>query len=602
MSPGFSLRLLAGAALLPLALIEASTAHAQDINPGVLNPGVLQREFLPPTPNLPELSPTRPDPEVITPSESKPKAADSQLKVVITEVIFSGNTAISSSELQSLATPILNKQVSYDEIESFVNNVTSYYRSKGYFTSVAVLPKQDISKGILTVQIVEGFIERIEIQRQPQRSGATTSPQVSEEPGGPLETWLKGYLSPVLGTQKQPLTISRLERQLILAEAVGGIDIASVLSPGTSLGASILTLRISPNKSQIGLGIDNWVPKQLGSVRGTVSFFDTPVIGIPIGTATSGSYTWPVANGLTSAYFSGSVPLSTSGLTSSVSFSYTGTNSSPISSGLSGVTLTTSGQSFYGSLAYRYPIQLSRQSSLYTSMQIDLLNSNNTTYSSSIPLYGSTANLRTLRFRLDYANASPYSSLQAGLQLSQGLSGMGAQNSLDISGLSSDNNYGNLDFSTAQLNLSYQTSLGRPSPVQLSLRAAGQLAVGPTPSAEQIGYGGMTYGRGLRSFAFLGDQGLLGSIEISYSSPTPSIGLLLQPYLFLDGGATSFKQSALQNSSSASTTGLGLRIYSTKSSVLSADAGWGVPIASNSAAVLTGTSNSFGFFKVNLNF
>jgi hemolysin activation/secretion protein len=577
-----------------------SSVMAQ-VAPGTLNPGVLQREYLPPSPNQPQLSPTRPTPQVQETPE-QPTLPESDLKVVIKKVIFTGNTKISDADLQNLAKPFLGREISFKEIESLVTSVTTLYRSRGYFISLAVLPKQDVSSGELKIQVVEGYIEKIDIQRQNSTTTPNSQTQAPQEPNGPLEQWVKAYLSPVVGNKKGPLTIARLERQLLLTEAAGGIDLASVLSSGSQLGATVLTLQITPNKLQANVGLDDWVPAQLGTVRSTISASTTPVIGIPIGMAASGSYTWPNVNGLTNIYYSATVPLANNGLSSTGTFSYTLTNSSPIASPTLGIDITTGGESYLGSISLRYPFHLDRKSSLFGTAQLDLLNSNNNTLANGLTANNSVTNLRTLRLRLDAARTGQSWSAQAGLQISQGLSFLGSSSVNTIPGLEPVNGYGNLNFTTAQINASYQRSLGEQSPFQLTVRGLGQFAAGPTPSSEQLGYGGSQYGRGVRSIAFLGDQGILGSLELSYANAKIIRGLLVQPYLFLDGGMTFLKESIQQSYKAASTTGIGLRLYSTQSNWLSADAGWGLPIATNTLDVETGTNNSFAYFKLNLGF
>jgi hemolysin activation/secretion protein len=585
------------------ALAASANAALAQIDPGVLNPGVLQREYLPPIPNQPQLSPTRPAPEV----EAAPPTSgvDDGVRILIKKVIFLGNTKVSNDELQKLASKVIDKQLSFAEIEQFTQKVTALYRSKGYFISVALLPKQNISTGELKIQIFEGYIEKIQLQqKQKPQSSSDTESTTATQPGGPLERWLLSFLQPVVGQSGGPLTIQRLERQLLLAEANGGIKLGSVLSPGSETGSSILTLQIIPDKLQAFLGVDNWVPSQLGNVRGTASIYDTPVLAIPVGMSASGSYTWPVNNGLSSLFYSASLPLGKSGLTTSGSFSFTETNSFPLSTGVQGLDLTTGGESYFGSWAFRYPLKLNRLFSTYATAQLDLLNSANATLAPDFKLSSTETNLRTFRIRLEANKVARNWSSQGSIQLSQGLSMLGSVNNIQIADLSSEPYYGQLDFTTAQFNLAYQRSLTSDNKLQVSLRGMAQAAKGPTPSAEQIGFGGNSFGKGYRSVTILGDQGVMGSLELSYMLPNLINNIYFQPYAFVDGGSVSLKPTELGFSAvqSVATAGLGLRLFSSSSGWLSADAGYGVPFSSNTQAASTGFSNGNAFFRVTLNF
>ena len=101
----------------------------------------------------------------------------------------------------------------------------------------------------------------------------------------------------------------------------------------------------------------------------------------------------------------------------------------------------------------------------------------------------------------------------------------------------------------------------------------------------------------------LGDQGLLGSVELAYTAP-PLKGFVLQPYLFLDGGATSLKQAApgFPLNQSVSGYGVGLRANALATNWLSFDLGWGIPASNTVEPGRVGPGESIVFFKANLSF
>jgi hemolysin activation/secretion protein len=582
-----------------LALQAGLPVQAQEINPGTLNPGVLQREYLPPIPNQPRPNPASPKPKVEEPTQQLPP--DNGIRIQIQKIRFEGNTKIPTQDLEKLVAGNLGKSLSFSDIEDIVSAVTAYYRARGYFISQAVLPKQDIRSGVLLIQIVEGFVEKIEIEAPLKDSTPKPSPQPGSSSNslGPLEQWLLYFMAPVANTN--PLTIDALERQLLLAEAYGGIDLATTLSAGSQKGGSVLQVRVTPNRLQASVSADNWIPTQLGSLRTTASLYDTPVLGVPIGMAASGSYTWPYTAGLVNTFYSASAPLGNSGLSSSLSYSYTLTNSGPISSLGPGFTTTTGGSSNYVSLALRYPLQQKRKQTIVASTQLDFLNSNNNTFVNDIAVTNSIANLRTARLKLEATREGKLSTTQASLQLSQGINMINGLNQLSVTGFSPTQNYGNLNFTTSQLTIAHQQRLSEQWPLQLSVRATGQISSGPTPSAEQIGYGGSSYGRGLQSIQILGDQGIAGIVELSHSIVAASAKLAFQPYVFADAGET-ITLAGNAPEQYAATAGIGLRIFTLAPGWFNADVGWGIPYASNTAAVATGTNNSFVYFRATINF
>ena len=582
-----------------VALQASVPCGAFEINGGTLNPGVLQREYSPPIPNQVQPNLNLPKPQVEENRQQAPQ--DSGITILIRKVIFEGNAKISSTELDQVVKNSLGKKLSFSDIEKLVNDVTAYYRSHGYFISQAFLPRQDTSTGTLVIQIVEGYIEKIEVESPARKSlpKEPSQPNSLIKTPGSLEKWLLNFMKPVASVK--PLTIDALERQLLLAKAYAAVDLTTTLSTGSQQGGSVLLIRVVPSRTQFSLSADNWVPQQLGSLRTTTSLYSTPVIGVPIGMAASGSYTWPYSSGLVNAYYSASAPLGNHGLSSSLSYSYALTNSSPIQTLGPRFTTTTGGSSNYISLALRYPLQQQRRQTIVASTQFDFLNSSNSTLVNDFKVSNSIANLRTLRFKLEATKEGRLSSSQASLQLSQGINFFNGLNQLNITGFDPIQNYGNLNYTTSQLTLSHQRRLSEQLPLQLSMRATGQISAGPTPSAEQIGYGGSSYGRGLQSIQILGDQGLMGIAELNYSFVAPQVKLLFQPYLFADAGET-MTLSGNAPTQYAATTGVGLRVFALNSGWLNADVGWGIPYASNTAAIATGIDNSFVYFRATVNF
>jgi hemolysin activation/secretion protein len=593
------LGLLSGLNAACLALQVPVPCEARDINPGTLNPGVLQRQYSPPIPNQAQPNPDSPKPKVEENQQQLPQ--DGGIKILISKILFEGNTKVSTKDLDGVVKASLGKKLSFAEIEKLVNDVTTYYRSRGYFISQALLPKQDISSGTLIIQIVEGYVEKIEIESPSKNSlpQDPSQPNSSTKKAGALEQWLLDFMAPV--AKIKPLTIDALERQLLLAKAYAAVDLTTTLSAGSQKGGSVLQMRVVPSRVQYSLSADNWVPQQLGSLRTSASVYGTPVLGVPIGMAASGSYTWPYDAGFVNAYYSASAPLGNRGFSTSLAYSYTLTNSGPIQTLGPDFTTTTGGSSNYLSLALRYPLKQQRRQTIVASTQFDFLNSTNNTFANNLEVTNSIANLRTLRFKLEANREGKLSSSQASLQLSQGINVFNGQNQLTLTGFDPAQNYGNLNFTTSQLTLSHQQRLSEQLPLQLSLRATGQISAGPTPSAEQIGFGGSTYGRGLRSVQILGDQGIMGIAELSHSFAAAPVKLLFQPYLFADAGETMFR-SGNAPSQYAATTGLGLRVFALSSGWLNADVGWGIPFASNTAAVATGVNNSIVYFRATVNF
>ena len=75
-----------------------------------------------------------------------------------------GNTAFSDLEIQELLTEYLNSNVSFADLLQVETIITEKYRNAGYINSGAVVPVQNVIDGVITVQVIEGTIERLSVQ------------------------------------------------------------------------------------------------------------------------------------------------------------------------------------------------------------------------------------------------------------------------------------------------------------------------------------------------------------------------------------------------------------------------------------------------------
>ena len=79
-------------------------------------------------------------------------------KVVLRKFEFLGNTIFSSFFLRMLLVEYLDETVSFKDLQHATEIVEEYYKKRGYFLVRAILPAQDITEGVIKIQILEGQI------------------------------------------------------------------------------------------------------------------------------------------------------------------------------------------------------------------------------------------------------------------------------------------------------------------------------------------------------------------------------------------------------------------------------------------------------------
>lgn len=75
-----------------------------------------------------------------------------------------GATKLSKANLQEITLPFMGRCLGVAEVEQILGEITRAYLLRGFLTTRAYLPAQDLSKGELTILVVEGKIEEIRIE------------------------------------------------------------------------------------------------------------------------------------------------------------------------------------------------------------------------------------------------------------------------------------------------------------------------------------------------------------------------------------------------------------------------------------------------------
>ena len=234
--------------LLSLLLLP-TLVHAQ--SPGAPPQGnLIERERPPvPTPTAPGLRLSAPaPPAAFAPGQSGR----------IGSVSINGATAYPPAELAPLIEGLTGPAVPYARVEQARQAILARYRNDGYvLTSVSSALS---ANGSLMFNITEGYIADVKLDGDI----------------GPAGTQVLRFLSRLL--DERPISISRLERYLLLASDVPGVTLRSVLRPSPDDPAAVtLVAQVSRRPFEGYLSADNRAfrltgPEQLLAVGGFNSF------------------------------------------------------------------------------------------------------------------------------------------------------------------------------------------------------------------------------------------------------------------------------------------------------------------------------------------
>jgi len=198
----------------------------------------------------------------VPPALETPKRHLPGEKIFIKEIKVTGSTVFSNDELAKVTGPFMNRELSPEDLEDARRELTLYYVKNGYINSGAVVPNQEVTDGILTIQIIEGQLTKIEI----------------EEKRRFRPNYIKNRIE--LDTAP-PLNIFSLQRRLQLLQQDPRIEqINAELRPGLRRGESELGVEIkerSPYK--FGFKFNNYEPPSVGAEEGEVFFLHENLTG-----------------------------------------------------------------------------------------------------------------------------------------------------------------------------------------------------------------------------------------------------------------------------------------------------------------------------------
>lgn len=186
----------AGSVLLLTSPSENHLILAQSTIPSTENP----LEYNPNQPPLPQIKPV---PRTIT----------------VKKFEFVGNTVFTKEELNQVVARYQGKPISFVELLQVADRITQAYVEKGYITSGAYIPSQELTSGTVKIQIVEGSLTDINVKVVKGRLNSDyIRDRITTDSTAPLN--LQNLRSDLQLLQFDPL-IERLQAQLIAGTRPG---------------------------------------------------------------------------------------------------------------------------------------------------------------------------------------------------------------------------------------------------------------------------------------------------------------------------------------------------------------------------------------------
>jgi hemolysin activation/secretion protein len=452
---------------------------------GQAAPGTIEREY------QDNPKPPRPTSDVRVPTlETKGPPADAeQIRFVLKGVDIDGNTVLGDESLAQPFQPLIGQSVSLAQMFAAANDITRLYVQAGYALSLAFVPAQEVKGGIVRISVVEGFISEVEF-----RDKRTFHSKL----------W-SGFARRLQASR--PLRTADLERYLLLANDLAGVEVASTFERvDGDAGATRLVMDIRRKFVDARLEANNRGSEAIGPVRVQLNAAANNLLGAEERFSLFGVRV-PDGEGL--AYLAGrfDLPLSSEGLALAFDISR---SHSKLGADLALVDFETNG--WTSGLGLTYPVIRSRAQNLYASLGVSYKNLK----SSNVFFPEKTHDIMTVLVAgADYDTHDRWGgALQARATLYVGLGVLDATQANDplSSRIGASGEFIRLEGTVSRLQ-SFIPYL------HLYSELGAQVADGSLLVSEQCAYGGAHLGRGFDPFEIAGDHCIKGMAELRYDLP-----------------------------------------------------------------------------------
>ncbi len=264
------------------------------------------------------------------------------LKVTTKEFRFAGNTIFPSAELAELLKDFVGKELGFADLQKAADTIAQHYRAQDWVVRT-YLPRQDITQGTITIQVVESVFGGPRLEGKP-----------------PTLVSIEEITARI--TRHQPIgelmRNERIDRGLLLADDLPGVAVTGALEAGERDGETRLAIQTTDEPAtDIQLGADNSGSRSTGPERVNASI----TLASPTGFADQLNASLAHTEGTNYARLAYSLPAGLDGLRVSLTTSYL--KYKIVSSDFAGRDIRGESQT-YG-LELNYPLHRSRLTNIY---------------------------------------------------------------------------------------------------------------------------------------------------------------------------------------------------------------------------------------------
>ena len=213
---------LIGTKKFSLAFGKKDEAYAQQIPPGS-TPGSESRALIDEEkPREPSERPKEPEVSI---EEQEGELVPQGFPFEVKQIRIVGNKSISTKQIEKITKPYEGRQISLPELKNVAKMITRLYQTKGYLTSRAFIPPQEIVDGTVVIEILEAKLGEVRVEGNKRIPAKWVIRRVRLKSGDVLQ-------------------VKTLERDLIRMNRNPDVEIRAVLVRGKEPGTTDIILTV----------------------------------------------------------------------------------------------------------------------------------------------------------------------------------------------------------------------------------------------------------------------------------------------------------------------------------------------------------------------
>ena len=476
--------------------------------------------------------------------------------IKIDEINFVGNTVFSKAQLRKAISSLDGEELTVDKLISLRTQITDLYSDNGYISSAAFLPPQEITDGKITFQIIEGILADVVIKGRSRLS----------------EKYFDSRL-PKIGTSVKldelNASLKKLKNDPLIEELKASLK-------QSELGKNVLVIDLKENKSfTTSLSTTNSYSSSIGSLGGTIGL-NYHVLGL--GDFVNLDYT--KTEGLDRFAAGYSLPVNSQN--GQIKIKYTTANTEIIEEPVSALDIQAD-YKFY-EIGFTQPIIQSDNNNLIFSVELEHIDSetfinNDFSFPFVDGLEDGVSEISVIRLIQEFYNQQNNSSFALRSQFNVGLDLFDST----VTTVGTDSLFWSWQGQSQWLQKIDDILLVSSLKLQLSEDRLLPL--------EQIAIGGINSVRGYRSNLSLGDNGVIGTLELQIPLLNNRSKINLIP--FIDAGTVwSDSRTAVDANTLAS---IGLGVSYQLGNTIEARINYGIPLINVDAPEDISTTQPFSF-------